>query len=155
MIDTYLSREGYEKFHRELQELKALKQALSREIGEAMAQGDLRENAGYTAAKERQAGVLRRISLLESRLRTARLIDEVNIPQGEIRIGATITLQEVACRETLVYTLVSAEEADPTEGKISVLSPLAQGLLGHKAGETVPVTLPSGTQTFQVIKIER
>lgn len=155
MTETYLSREGYERLSRELQGLKQLKQELSKEIGEAMAQGDLRENGGYAAAKERQADVLRRMSQIESKLRTARLIEETNIPAGEVRIGATVTIKEAVSQETLVYTLVSPEEAEPAEGRVSVHSPLAQGLLGHKVGDRVLVSLPAGPQTFTVIKIER
>jgi transcription elongation factor GreA len=154
MADFFVTREGYEKLKTELEELKKLKTQLSHEIGEAMAQGDLRENAGYTAAKERQADVLRRIYEMDAKLKSARLLDTLTIDKSETRIGATVTLFEEASGEEFVYSLVSTDEADPIEGKISVESPLAQGLLGTKAGQKVRITLPAGQKLFKIVKVE-
>ena len=153
MNDTYLTREGYEKLHLELEKLKKLKTELSKEIGEAMEQGDLRENAGYTAAKERQAEILRRIGETEFKLKGARLIEEMNLPKGEVRIGAKVTLKEKDSGEEHVYTLVGSDESDPVRGKLSVYSPLAQGLLGLKAGKEAKIPLPAGVKSFKILKV--
>ncbi|MBI4051498.1 MAG: transcription elongation factor GreA [Elusimicrobia bacterium] len=153
-MDVYLTREGYEKLESELQRLKKLKVELSREIGEAMEQGDLRENAGYTAAKERQAEVLRRIAEIDEKLRKAKLIEELNVSKDEIRIGAKVTLREKESGEEFVYILTGQEEADPARGTISVHSPLAQGLLGLKAGQEAKINLPAGLRSFKILKVE-
>src|SRR3989338_965453 len=119
MSETYLTREGYEKLRLELERLKKRKVELSREIGEAAEQGDLKENAGYTASKEKQEEVLRRINEIQIKLKSARLIDELELPKGEIRIGAKVTLKEKESGEEFVYALVGGEESDPLQGKIS------------------------------------
>ncbi|MFH1618509.1 MAG: transcription elongation factor GreA [bacterium] len=154
MTDLYLTREGYEKLKNELEELKKLKTQLSAEIGEAREQGDLRENAGYTAARERQADVLRRIHEIDAKLKSARLLDTLAIDKSEARIGATITVVEEASGEEFTYCMVSTDEADPMEGKISVESPLAQGLLGTKPGQKVRISLPAGEKSFKIVKVE-
>ena len=153
MGDTYLTREGYERMKKQLEKLKQLKAHLSIEIGEAMAQGDLRENAGYTAAKERQAETLRKIDDLEGKLKGAKLIDDLKLPKDEVRIGARVTVKDDDGEES-TYTLVGPDESDFASGKISVLSPLAQGLVGHKAGTDVKVQLPAGPRRFKILKIE-
>ncbi len=154
MRETYLTRGGYEKLKTDLENLYKLKTELSKEIGEAMAQGDLRENAGYTAAKERQAEVLRRISEIDSRLKSARLIETLKVDRGEARIGATVTMKDESSGDEFVYTLVSSDESDPVSGKISVESPMAQGILGSKAGDKIKIGLPAGERFFKVLKLE-
>lgn len=155
MSESYLTREGFEKLRKKLEELRKEKARLSHEIGEAASQGDLKENVGYTAAKEQQADVLRRIGEIEKKLLSARLIDDMNFPKDEVRIGATVTLEEVATGEQWRWLLVDEDEADVANGKISVRAPLSQGLLGCKTGEQVTVNLPVGPTTFKIIKIER
>jgi transcription elongation factor GreA len=152
MAKTYLSREGYDKLRKQLDVLKAEKRQTSKDIGEAMEQGDLRENAGYTAAKERQAELLRRIGEIEEKLSGAQLIEELGVSTDEVRIGAKVTLGDG--EDKLVYTLVGPEESDPMKGKLSVHSPLAQGMLGAKAGQTVEIKLPAGAKKFKVLKVE-
>lgn len=154
MTETYLTRAGYEKLKGDLEDLKKKKRRLSTEIGEAAEKGDLRENAEYTSAKEKQAEVLRRIGEIESKLKGAQLIDELKVPKGEVRIGVKVTLKEKESGEEFSYSLVGPEESDPAQGKISVLSPLAQGLLGHKKGEEVKVILPAGAKVFVILDTE-
>lgn len=154
MPENYITREGYAKLYKDLEKLQKLKKELSKEIGEAMEQGDLRENAGYTAAKERQAETLRRIGEMEEKLRGARLIDELKLPKNEIRIGAKVTLMDKDSGREVVYVLVGTDDSDPSQGKISVQSPLAQGLLGVKVGQEAKVSLPSGIRIFKVLKVE-
>ncbi|MBI4248350.1 MAG: transcription elongation factor GreA [Elusimicrobia bacterium] len=154
MAGSYLSRKGYEKLVTDLAKLKEHKRKLSKEIGEAAEKGDLRENAEYTYAKERQAEILRRIDEVERKIRTAQIIEELDIPKDEVRIGVKVTLQEKESGEELAYTLVGEEESDPLGGKISVFAPLAQGVLGHKMGDEVSVDLPAGRKTFKIVKTE-
>ena len=154
MAGSYLSRKGYEKLVTDLAKLKERKRKLSTEIGEAAEKGDLRENAEYTYAKERQAEILRRIDEVEQKIRTAQIIEELDIPKDEVRIGVKVTLQEKESGEELAYTLVGEEESDPLGGKISVFAPLAQGILGHKMGDEVSVDLPAGRKTFKIVKTE-
>jgi transcription elongation factor GreA len=124
-------------------------------IGEAREQGDLRENAGYQYAKEKQADVMRRIMELEQKLSNVRLIEETKIAKNEVRIGAKVTLKDISSGAEFAYTFVGQEESDPANGKLSVHSPLGEGLLGHKAGETATVDLPAGKKQFKILKIER
>ena len=153
--ETFLSRQGYEKLREELARLKERRGQLSVEIGEAREKGDLKENAEYHAAKEEQAKVQRRMNEMEEKLRSAQIIDESNVAAGEIRIGATAHLEEAKSGEEIVYTLVDPSEADFSKGKISVQSPVAQALLGHKEGEQVTVRLPAGPVLYRVTKVSR
>lgn len=152
MADTYLTRAGYEKLVKDLEGLKKQKTILSREIGEAAEKGDLRENADYTTAKERQGEVLRRIHELEDKLKKARLIDDLKIPEGEVQIGVKVTLLDKDDGDEMEWTLVGADEADPGAGKISVYAPLSQGILGKKVGDEVSIDLPAGTKRFKILK---
>ncbi|MFA5162757.1 MAG: transcription elongation factor GreA [Elusimicrobiales bacterium] len=153
METAYITREGYEKLRNELDNLRKEKAELSAEIGEAASQGDLRENAAYTYAKEKQAVTLRRIEELESRLRGARLIDDVKVDKTKACIGATVTLQTPDGAQT-AYTLSGADEADPEQGKISVSSPMALSILGRREGDKFTATLPKGSREFTVVRIE-
>lgn len=152
---TYLTREGYEKLRKDVDALKEQKRELSKMIGEAREQGDLRENAGYQYAKEKQAEVMRRISEIEQKLGSAQLIEETKIAKDEVRIGATVTMKELASGAEMTYAFVGQEESDPSAGKLSVHSPLGQGFLGHKKGETVEIDLPAGKKQFKILKIDR
>ncbi|PIU20455.1 MAG: transcription elongation factor GreA [Elusimicrobia bacterium CG08_land_8_20_14_0_20_59_10] len=154
MSDVYLTKGGYEKLKEELAKLNREKSDLSVEIGEAREQGDLKENAGYIYAKEKQGLVIKRIGNIESRLRSAIIVDNMEVNHDEIRLGATVTMRDEATTATLIYTLSSADEADPGAGRISVSSPLAQGLLGATEGKTVSIKLPSGEKRLTVLKVE-
>ncbi len=155
MADVYLTKDGFEKLQAELSALKRQKNELSVEINEAREQGDLKENAGYIYGKEKQSQVMSRINELEVRLRSAKIVDNsLAINKHEIRLGATVTMRDENTKATLTYTLSSADEADPSAGKISVSSPLAQGLLGSGAGATVKVRLPSGEKALAILKVE-
>ncbi len=154
MGETYLTRAGYEKLKTDLERLYKFKAELSKEIGEAMEQGDLKENAGYIASKERQAEVLRRITEIDSKLKSARLVETLKVKKDEARIGATVTMKEESSGEEFVYTLVSSDESDPSAGKISVESPMAQGILGSKVGKHIKIALPAGEKKFHILKVE-
>lgn len=150
----YVSRKKYEALVNELKDLKELKAQLSSEIGEAAAQGDLKENAEYHAAKEKQAETLIRIQELESRLRNAQITDDLTVDKSEARIGATVTMQDVDAGIEFTYTLVGSMEANPEKGLLSVQSPLANGVLGKKEGDTFQAMLPRGPKTYKLVKLE-
>ena len=152
---SFLSRKGYEELRQELSRLKKMKKEMSEEIGRAAAMGDLSENFEYTAAKDKQAELLRRIGAVEEKLKSARLIEEAGIPADKAYIGAAVTFQDMDGGDTTTYTLVDSAEADPLNGKISVHTPVAQALLGHKVGDVVEVTTPGGKMKFKITEISR
>jgi transcription elongation factor GreA len=154
MVEIYLTRKGREKLIIELEALQKRKILIQNELARAREHGDLRENAEYYAAKEALANLMRRIVELDLKISHARIIEEQNIDSDKVFIGVTITIQDEndAVHE---YAVVDLEEADPSANKISVQSPLVQGLLGHKAGETVEVKLPAGKMKFKILKINR
>ncbi len=153
--ESFLTRQGYEKLRDDLQSLKDRRASLAGEIKEAAEKGDLKENAEYHAAKEEQQKVQHRINDLEGKLRSARILDESSGPPTEVRIGVTVALKDVSDGDTATYTLVDSAEADFAKGKISVSSPLAEALLGRKAGDAVDVKLPGGVAKYKILKLTR
>ncbi|NQT07355.1 MAG: transcription elongation factor GreA [Candidatus Omnitrophica bacterium] len=153
---TYLSHEGYDKLKKELEYLKKVKRReLSKEIGVARAHGDLRENAEYKAAKEAQALNEERVAKLENKLSEAQILDDSKIAKDEALIGATVKMNNVDTKESVEYTLVSELEADFSQGKISIDSPIGKALLGHKKNDIVKVEVPAGLLKFKILKISR
>jgi len=156
MDEIYLTQEGYRKLVEELEFLKTVRRReLSKAVGEARAFGDISENAEYDAAKEAQALNERRIVELEEKLSRVRILDDENIPKDEVLIGATVRLKDLDTEEELEYTLVSELEANYEEGKISLTSPVGQGLLGHKENEIVEIKIPAGILRYKILKISR
>jgi transcription elongation factor GreA len=154
--NVHLTREGYEKLRREIERLKMVKRKeLSKAIGEARLHGDLSENAEYVAAKEAQALNEKRIVELEQKIARAQILDDDAMAKDVVLIGATVKLKDLESGEELQYTLVAEEEADYGHGKISVSSPVGQGLIDHKAGETVKIAVPAGTLRYKILKIMR
>ena len=156
MSEVYLSREGLSKLQDELNELKTserptVRQALQR----AREFGDLSENAEYAAAKERLTFLEQRINKLEDTLSRARLLENENIPDDKVYIGATVELEDLGKGGELTYTLVSPEEADFEEGKISTVSPIGKGLLGKEEGDEVEINVPAGTLHYKILSISR
>jgi len=149
----YLSRKNYEKMREELENLKKIKTALSEEIGEAARQGDLKENAEYHAAKEKQAETLSKINELEIKLRNCEITDDLNVDKTEIRIGATVTIVDDKGKEK-TYTLVGSMESNLEKGLLSVKAPMAMAMLGKKEGENFDLVLPRAKRTFKVVKLE-
>jgi transcription elongation factor GreA len=154
MNEIFLTKEGYKKVQEELNNLYKEKQEINKEIEEAREQGDLSENAGYQYAKEKQLNLLRRISELEIMIRNARIVNENDIVKDEVRIGAKIKILDVESNKEKNYFIVSVAESDPLNGKISVNSPLAQGLLGAKVDEIRKIKLPNGLKEFKILSIE-
>lgn len=153
--DIYLTQDGFEKLVSELEHLKTVKRRqFSKAVGEARAHGDISENAEYDAARDAQAHNEKQIVELEDKLARVRILDK-NIPSDEVLIGATVKLKDMDTREELDYTLVSELEADYAEGKISITSPVGNGLLGHKENEVVEIKIPAGIKRYKIIKISR
>ena len=153
--DVFISRKGYEELCEKLKYLKGAKRTeISKAIGEAIAQGDLSENAEYDAAKEAQGLNEKRIAELGEKLANAQILGD-NISKDEVLVGATVELKDLDSGEELEYTLVSELEADFSQGKISVDSPIGKGLLGHKKNEVVKITVPAGILRYKILKISR
>ncbi|MBI5149947.1 MAG: transcription elongation factor GreA [Candidatus Omnitrophica bacterium] len=153
--ETFLTRAGYQKLHDELEELKKQKRQISRAIGEARLQGDISENAEYDAAKDAQAHNAARIAELEGKLATVRIIEDEDIPADKIFIGAIVTLKDLATGEQLKYMMVSPEESNYEENKLSIHSPIGKGLIGRSAGEEAQIKVPAGVLQYKIVKIER
>jgi transcription elongation factor GreA len=153
---TYLTQEGFEKLRKELEFLKTTKRReLSKAIGAARAHGDISENAEYDAAKEAQGLNEKKITELEAKLGSAQILDEDQMTADEVLIGATVRLKDTKSGEEIVYTLVSEEEADYANGKISVTSPVGGALLNHKEKDTVEIKVPAGVLKYKILKISR
>ncbi|MBU07369.1 MAG: transcription elongation factor GreA [Gemmatimonadetes bacterium] len=156
MSDVYLSRDGVQKLQDELKELKTSERPTVRAaLQRAREFGDLSENAEYSAAKERLMFLEQRIAKLEETLSRARLIENENIPDDKAYIGATVELKDLTKKKGLTYTLVSPEEADFEEGKISTVSPIGKGLLGKEEGDEVEIEVPAGKLHYKILKISR
>lgn len=156
MDRVYLTKEGYEKIRSELERLHrkerpAVIQALSR----AREFGDLSENAEYHAAKERQMHLENKIMELQEKLTRSEIIDESKIPKDKAYLGATVTLKDKKTDEEIQYRLVSTEEADFEQNKISTQSPVGRSLLGKGVGEIAEVKVPAGTFIYEIIAISR
>ena len=151
----YLTHEGYEKLRKRLEALIKKRKPLSKAIGKARDYGDLSENAEYDAAKDAQGFNEKKIAELEEKLSGAEILDDGRMPKDEALLGATVALKDLDSNEELEYTLVSEAEADFDEGMISVSSPVGQGLLGHRRGETVEINVPAGVLKYKILKISR
>ena len=153
---TYISKKGYEKLKEELEYLKSVKKPeISKRLGIAADHGDLSENAEYDAAKEELAQVMIKIRGLTTKLSTAEIIEDIGISADKVYVGAKVELVNLNTNAKIEYILTGADEVDPLEGKISVDSPIARGLLGHKVGDTVQITIPAGTVNYKILKISR
>ena len=153
---SHLTREGYEKLRRELDQLKTVKRReISKAIGAARAHGDISENAEYEAAKESQGLNEKKISELEAKLASAQILDDEHMSKDEVLIGATVNLKDMKSGEELRYTLVAEEEAEYSEGKISITSPVGSGLVNHKKGDSVEIKVPAGVLKYKILKISR
>lgn len=155
MGDTYLTRDGLAKLQAEHKALLQQKHALTEEVSKAAAMGDLRENAEYHAARERLQHVAKRLGELDAKLSQVRLVDELEIKSGEARVGAEVTLEDEQTKERFTYVLVGPDEADPSNGTLSIASPLGKILLGKQKGERFTLMLPKAMVPYRVISIGR
>ncbi|MCZ2460687.1 MAG: transcription elongation factor GreA [Chitinophagales bacterium] len=150
----YVTKETLEQMKAELQRMKGVdRPAASRAIAEAREKGDLKENAEYDAAKESQGILEAKISLLETQLANARVIEKSDIDTGKVSILTKVTLNNLNTKKQVTYQLVSEKEADLKAGKISVTSPIGKGILGKKVGEVAEVQAPAGIIKFRIEEI--
>jgi len=156
MDEIYLTRGGYEKLTEKLNHLKNVKRKkLSKAIGEARDHGDISENAEYDAAKDAQAMNEKHISELEYKLSHARIIENEDIGSDEVLIGAKVKLKDLNSDQEFKYILVAEAEADYEQNKISIASPIGAGLLNHKVGDVVEITVPAGILKYKILDISR
>jgi transcription elongation factor GreA len=153
---TYLSKEGFESLNQQLRDLKTRgRQDVAQEIAEARAQGDLSENAEYDAAKEKQGLLEKKIAELEATLAHAKVLDAVVTDVSQVYVLSKVTVLNHKVGKEMTYTMVSAQEADFKENKLSIDSPIGKALMGKKVGEKVTVRIPAGLMELTIQKIER
>lgn len=153
---TYYTKEGIEKLKEELHHLRTEGRAsIAKAIAEARDKGDLSENAEYDAAKEAQGHHEAKISKLEGVLANARIIDESKLDTSKVLALSIVKIKNIKNGAEMTYQLVPESEADLKSGKISVKSPIAQGLLGKSVGDKVEITVPAGQIEFQIVEISR
>ena len=154
MAISYMTKEGFDKKMAELAHLENVERPeVVRAIAEARDKGDLSENAEYDAAKERQVMLEAKISELKNLVATARIIDESKITTDEVQLLNKVTIKNVKNGAQMTYTIVTETESNLREGKISITTPIAKGLLGHKVGDVVDVTAPAGVMKFEILDI--
>ena len=151
---AYMSEEGYNKLIAELKHLEAVERPkIIQAIAEARDKGDLSENAEYDAAKEAQGMLESKINKLKSVIADAKIIDESKLKTDSVQILNTVVLKNVKNGAQMTYTIVSESEANLKEGKISVNTPIAQGLLGKKVGDVAEIKVPQGMIQLEVVNI--
>ena len=151
---SFITQEGLDKLKLELDQLINVERPeLSQQIAEARDKGDLSENAEYHAAKEAQGMLELRISKMQDVVASARILDESQVSTDKVQILTRVKIRNTANNAVLEYNIVPESEADLKAGKMSISTPIAQGLLGKKVGDTVKVQVPSGEVGFEVLEI--
>ena len=154
MAIRYMTQEGYNKKMAELAHLENVERPdVVRAIVEAREKGDLSENAEYDAARERQGLLEAKIAELKNLIAGARIIDASKINTDEVQLMNKVTIKNLKNGAVMTYTIVGDTEANMREGKISISTPIAKGLLGHKVGDVVEVAVPAGTMQFEIQEI--
>ena len=153
---SYLTEEGLRKLKDELERLKTVeRRSISKQIAEARDKGDLSENAEYDAAKDAQGMLEMKIAKLEELVSNSRIIDESRLDKSKVQILSKVKLLDKTKNIITEYTIVSESEANFKQGKISIKTPIALGLLGKKVGDVVEVKVPNGVLSFEIIDISR
>ena len=151
---AYMSQEGYEKLVADLKHLESVERPkISAAIAEARDKGDLSENSEYEAAKEAQSHLESKINKLKITISEAKIVDVSRLSGDMVQILSKVELTNMANQAKMVYTIVSESEANLREGKISIKTPIAQGLLNKKVGDIVEITIPRGTIKLRVDSI--
>ncbi len=152
---SYMTQEGYDKLVAELDDLKTRgRSEAAKAIAEAREKGDLSENAEYDAAKDAQGLLELKINEMELTLASSRVLDQSELDTSKVVVFTTVTIKNMKNNREMAYQLVSEAEANLKEKKISVTSPIGQGLLGKKIGEIADVTTPNGVVQFEIMNIE-
>jgi transcription elongation factor GreA len=154
MNNNPMTADGYAKLQDELKRLKSVdRPAVIRAIAEARTHGDLAENAEYHAARERQSFIEGRLGELEDKIARAEIIDVSKLSGSAVKFGATVTLADEETDEEQTFQIVGEDEADVSQGLLSVTSPLARALIGKQIGESVEVTTPGGAKSYEVVTV--
>lgn len=148
-----ISFEGFRRLERELEELKKERPEVIAAIAAAREEGDLRENAGYEAARERQGMLEARIRYVESRLATSQVIDLATLDGDKVTFGATVEIEDVNTGDLKTWTLLGPDESDPAKGSISILSPVAKAMLGKEEGDEITVDAPRGKIQYEIVSV--
>jgi len=154
MAQTPITKNGYAALQAELERYKKVERPKNiKDIEEARGHGDLKENAEYHAAKERQSHIAARINDLEHKLAEAQIIDTSNFSNEKVLFGATVTLKDNHTDKEQRYTLVGPDEGDLKNGRISVQSPVGRALIGKRVGDTFEVKTPAKVVEYEVLNI--
>ena len=149
-----MTSDGYQRLEEELRHLKQTERpAVIRAIAEARDHGDLSENAEYHAARERQSFIEGRVAELEDKIARAEVIDVSKLSGKQVMFGATITVVDEDTDERNSYQIVGPDEADVKAKRLSITSPLARAVIGKKVGDTVEVTTPNGSKSYEIVKV--
>ena len=153
-MSSYVTKEGLKKLNEELHQLKTKERpSISKQIAEARDKGDLSENAEYDAAKDAQGHLELKISKLEAIIRNSKVVDDSKLDNSKVSILSKVKIKNTANGKMMTYWIVPETEANFKEGKISVDSPIAKGLLGKKLKDKADVMVPAGKITFEIIEI--
>jgi len=148
-------KQAIERLEKELRALeREYRHDLPREIGRALAMGDLRENAEYHAALERQSFVKAKIGHIKKRLSDISMIRVDALPRDRVGLGSTVVLFDVKEEKEIRYDLVFADDADVSRGFISITSPIGKGLAGRREGDQVTIQVPSGIKQFEIVSLK-
>jgi len=151
---VYVTKDGLQKMKKELDKLTNIERpAISKLIGEAIEKGDISENAEYDAAKDAQGMLEAKIAVLQNQIANARILDESKINTSKVQVLNIVTIKNQKNGATMKYTLVPESEADLKQGKISINTPIAKGLMGKKVGDMVEIKVPSGIIPFEIVEI--
>lgn len=146
---------GLARLEEELRNLKSAERpAVIRAIAEAREHGDLSENAEYHAARERQSFIEGRVAELEDIISRAQVIDTSQMSGNQVRFGATVTLADEDSDDEVAYIIVGAHESDIALGRLSVHSPLARALIGKHIGDSIEVTTPGGSKSYEIVDVK-
>jgi transcription elongation factor GreA len=155
MADIPITKEGYQRVVEELNKLKKIERPdIIKKIAEARSHGDLKENAEYHAARERQSFIEGRIGYLEGIIADSKVIDPLTFSGTKVLFGATVTILDLNTDEETRYKIVSEVESDPKNGKISVTSPIGRALIGKNEGDELKVQTPSGIKEYEVVEVQ-
>jgi transcription elongation factor GreA len=156
MSAAYYTKEGLEKLKKELHQLKTVERpSISSQIAEARDKGDLSENAEYHAAKEAQGLLELKISKMEDLVSNAKIVDPSTLDHSKVLILSKVKIKNRKTGTIMNYTLVTENEANMREGKISVSSPVAKSLLGKKVGDKVEVKTPAGEMSLEILEVSQ
>ena len=151
---AYISQDGYDKMVAELKRLESIERPkASAAIAEAADKGDLSENSEYDAAKEAQAHLEDKINKLKLAIAEAKIVDTSRLSTDTVQILSKVEMTNIATKAKMTYTIVSESEANLKEGKISIKTPIAQGLLNKKVGDEAEIKIPRGTIRLRIDKI--